>query len=131
MSLAKGLASERARQVLEDPESEYHLSKICDCNEAMAIDEPVQEATVDVDTTERKLDDETAEGFAALAQLAVNEAESDIDGVPIPDEDSERDEEEVITPLTESNCEEEHEQDINGHLKFVQDGLATMQCEIL
>lgn len=121
LSLAKGLASERARQVLEDPTSEYYLSKICDCNDEMAVDEPSPEVVVDA--TERKLDDETAEGFAALAKLAVTEVEGDIDGVPITDEEHE--EEEAI-PFPDAEKD-----DINGKLETLQDGLAVMQCEIV
>ncbi|GJE87973.1 hypothetical protein PsYK624_040560 [Phanerochaete sordida] len=73
ISLAKGLAAERARQVLEDPDSPYHLSKICDCKEE-------REALIAREAAEldeaKKLDDETVEGFAALARAALAEVEA-------------------------------------------------------
>ena len=74
ISLAKGLAAERARQVLEDPESPYHLSKICDCRERE------REASIAREIAEadeaKRLDDETEEGFAALARAALAEVEA-------------------------------------------------------
>ena len=108
ISLAKGLAAERARQVMEDPESPYYLPKICDCK---THEEECEHAVQDAEETEeaKRLDDETEAGFAAMARAAlaevqppgaeltngdsthnenVNEDDADIDGIPIADEDS-------------------------------------------
>ena len=89
MSLAKGLASERARQVLGDKDSPYHLSNICDC---AAVEEAVEEASPveALDGMEpKKLDDETEEGFAALAQIALTEVQGgrEADVVVEPEEE--------------------------------------------
>ncbi|CAL1703381.1 unnamed protein product [Somion occarium] len=119
LSLAKGLASERARQVLEDPDSQYLLSKICDCNEKMAVDETVPEIVVDV--IERKLDDETEEGFAALAKIAVSEVEGHTDGVEIPKEDEVEEEDDSPLPVgSPENAEE---------MPAVENGASDMQLE--
>ena len=69
MSFAKGLAAERARQILDDPTSEYYLPNICDCAQLMDIDgePPTFEMPKDM------LNDETEAGFAALARIAVVE----------------------------------------------------------
>jgi endoribonuclease Dicer len=75
ISLAKGLAAERARQVLEDPESPYFLSRICDCREHDAGgDVAMSDGVADVEPG-KKPDDETEEGFAALARAALAEVE--------------------------------------------------------
>lgn len=60
LSLAKGLASERARSILEDPKSPFYLKRICSCG-------TVDETTAQSHETEG-LDDETEEGFARLAR---------------------------------------------------------------
>ncbi|KAI0078149.1 P-loop containing nucleoside triphosphate hydrolase protein [Panus rudis PR-1116 ss-1] len=73
LSLAKGLAAERARQVLEDPDSPYLLSRICDCKESMGVERIVYGQQLPIDDLEKKLDDETEEGFATLAQLVMSE----------------------------------------------------------
>ncbi|KAI0792736.1 hypothetical protein C8Q75DRAFT_579347 [Abortiporus biennis] len=77
LTLAKGLASERAQQVLEDPESPYALSKICNCaEEALKLKNLAQQEETkakELEEDDGKLDDETQEGFAALAQRAVSE----------------------------------------------------------
>lgn len=108
ISLAKGLAAERARQVLEDPASPYLLSRICNCRQQQGGTEAQVENLGDAEEA-KKLDDETEEGFAALARAALAEIEvprvegegkavvqddveavvddSDIDGEAIPDED--------------------------------------------
>ncbi|KAJ3529454.1 hypothetical protein NM688_g7854 [Phlebia brevispora] len=83
MSFAKGLASERAKQVLADPESPYLLSRICDCGEGTKAGLP---AHVEVDEAElRALDDETEEGFAALALRALTEVRGKPDGDVYPE----------------------------------------------
>lgn len=76
ISLAKGLAAERARQVLEDPESPYLLSKICDCKKEQEEQTPsVHDDLGDIEETKR-LDDETEAGFAALARAALAEIQA-------------------------------------------------------
>lgn len=71
LSLAKGLAAERARTVLEDPKSEHSLARLCDCGKKMVIDlgPPIIEAEVE-DKPEVLITDETEEGFAKLADQA-------------------------------------------------------------
>lgn len=112
ISLAKGLAAELAQQIMQDPDSPYLLKRICDCTRvtdpaaaAVPVVESVEEALLDPDpaVAQKKLDDETEAGFAALARMALTEAEGrastaevdqsaevledeDMDGVPIPEE---------------------------------------------
>lgn len=71
MSLSKGLASERALLVLDDPISEYHLSRMCDCKKALAI-VPSPIADADVEEVADLVDDSTEEGFALLAQIKLD-----------------------------------------------------------
>lgn len=78
LSLAKGLAAEKARSVLGDPNSEYSLLKLCNCLRKMDMD-PVKPPDVEADVEklrpephekpESVLNDETEEGFAKLAEL--------------------------------------------------------------
>ena len=70
MSLAKGLASERAREVLGDPENPYSLTRICDCTHTEETEEVLLPTEVLDGVEPKKLDDETVEGFAALAHIA-------------------------------------------------------------
>jgi len=75
MSLSKGLASERAHEVLDDPTSEFHLPRLCECGKAIAED--VATAASDIggqDEDLHLLDDATEEGFAVLAQIHLDEA---------------------------------------------------------
>lgn len=84
MSKAKGLAAERARQVLADEESPHMLSRICDCHQVAAIqEEAVQPENGDVPVEGKRLDDETEAGFAALAQKVLTE----VHGVAHPEID--------------------------------------------
>jgi len=73
LSLAKGLAAERARTVLEDPNSEHCLSRLCDCGKKMDVDAIVAAGSdVDIDLqrkSEVALNDETEEGFAKIAEM--------------------------------------------------------------
>lgn len=74
-SLAKGLASERARMVLEDPKSDLSLAKLCDCAKRMLLEPTSMVTATDVDANiknkaEVLLTDETEEGFAKLAERA-------------------------------------------------------------
>ena len=73
LSLAKGLAAERARAILEDPNSEHCLSRLCNCGKKMNIDTN-KTAAVDVDVElqckpDITLSDETEEGFAKIAEM--------------------------------------------------------------
>lgn len=70
LSLAKGLAAERARQILDDPNGNYHLAKLCDCGEQMVVDN-VETPTFEMPP--EMLNDETEEGFAALARIVTEE----------------------------------------------------------
>ena len=75
LSLAKGLASERARAVLEDPKSDLSLKKLCDCAKNMEVDPSPAATMADIETEEKgkvesQLTDETEEGFAKLADQA-------------------------------------------------------------
>lgn len=76
LSLAKGLAAERARQVLEDPESPYFLSKICDCKKQQEEETPPDHEDLGDIEEHKKLDDETEAGFAALARAALAEIQA-------------------------------------------------------
>jgi len=73
LSLAKGLAAERARTVLEDPNSEHCLSRLCDCGKKMDVDATAAVGSdVDIDLqrkSEVALNDETEEGFAKIAEM--------------------------------------------------------------
>ncbi|KAI1783424.1 hypothetical protein LXA43DRAFT_1187033 [Ganoderma leucocontextum] len=85
LSMAKGLAAERARTVLSDPASPHFLSRMCTCTRKGPAAKPLPPALpLDVpDKTE--LNDETVEGFAMLAQILVDEIE---DQVPSSEEDA-------------------------------------------
>ncbi|KZT11110.1 uncharacterized protein LAESUDRAFT_642494 [Laetiporus sulphureus 93-53] len=82
LSLAKGLASERARVVLADPNSPYCLSKICDCGK----EDSTTQATDESDSSE--LDDETTQGFAMLAHIVKEELEGSSEYQQAIDEDT-------------------------------------------
>ncbi|KAF8432446.1 hypothetical protein L210DRAFT_960898 [Boletus edulis BED1] len=67
LSLSKGLAAERARAILGDPNHEMSLARLCDCRRAAeermdTCSEPPG------DQTSQKITDETEEGFASIAQ---------------------------------------------------------------
>lgn len=66
MSLTKGLAAERAHSILNSSTSPHRLSLICDCSNQRQNDVA---AEVELGEDMRTLDDETEEGFAALAQV--------------------------------------------------------------
>ncbi|KAI0324687.1 hypothetical protein GY45DRAFT_1364938 [Cubamyces sp. BRFM 1775] len=73
LSMAKGLAAEEARRVLDDPSSPHHLSRVCVCGmEQVKEDEPVE---LPPEVVKEELDDETHEGFAILAQILIEETE--------------------------------------------------------
>lgn len=126
ISLAKGLAAERARQVLGDLESPYHLSKICDCKA-----EREAAAAGELDEI-KKLDDETEEGFAALARAVLAEVEAPAgaldsaqdgadDGEVVDDDDNDEDNggEDVdgaAVPVDEDSMDVDSEPRHNGHV---------------
>lgn len=96
LSLAKGLAAERARQVLEDPNGPFLLANICDCTGDLAPDaiEP-EPSPVDIDvdgSEEHRLDDETVEGFATLAKRVIARLQGPSVALrgPVDDEDEGR-----------------------------------------
>ncbi|KAI0700535.1 hypothetical protein C8T65DRAFT_657631 [Cerioporus squamosus] len=97
LSLAKGLAAEKARAVLSDPDSPRHLSRVCECRKKGAPSpehpqsEPKEELPLDVPDKE-DLDDETDEGFAMLARILVEETQE-----PAVEEEEESDSEEEHT----------------------------------
>ena len=85
LSMAKGLAAERARTVLSDPASPHFLSRVCVCIRKGPAAKPLPPA-LPLDVPDKKeLNDETDEGFAILAQILVDEIE---DPVPYSEEDA-------------------------------------------
>lgn len=83
LSLAKGLAAERARALLSDDISEQCLARICTCagdarqvEGRQVIEEPVED--------QKELDDETEEGFAALARIMDDEFNGRLPVAPEP-----------------------------------------------
>jgi len=76
LSLAKGRASEEARAILQDPEHEHYLPKVCQCAQAIAVGSQ-EDAEQSVDEDLKALDDETEEGFALMARKKLIEMESD------------------------------------------------------
>lgn len=110
LSLAKGLAAERARFVLGDPDSEYSLSKLCDCGKKMAVD-PVKPPDVETDIEklgpepqekpDSSLNDETEEGFAKLAEMTRVKFEGhDTSSLDTVEDDTDSDEQAVEEMLT-------------------------------
>ena len=79
LPLAKGLASERARQVLEDPRSEFSLKRLCDCTKKLSTKKPPHVEEEEKlrreleDKPESLPNDETEEGFARIAELTRKE----------------------------------------------------------
>ncbi|KAL4065225.1 hypothetical protein V8B97DRAFT_1946194 [Scleroderma yunnanense] len=76
LSLSKGLAAERARNLLSDPNFEMNLARLCSCGRALAevplgSDDSI-ESIVDALAAPR-LSDETEEGFATLAKQKLEE----------------------------------------------------------
>ncbi|KAH9890583.1 hypothetical protein C8Q73DRAFT_652216 [Cubamyces lactineus] len=112
LSMAKGLAAEEARRVLDDPASPHHLSRICVCGmEVAKADEPVE---VPLEVAKEELDDETKEGFAILAQILLEETEdlgSNIakEGADADQEQTESEDDEVSIPLDTNDTVDELE----------------------
>lgn len=78
LPLAKGLASERARRVLEDPRSEFSLKRLCDCTKKATkkppqVDEEEKLRRELEEKSENPPNDETEEGFARIAELTRKE----------------------------------------------------------
>ncbi|KAH9857576.1 hypothetical protein C2E23DRAFT_720089 [Lenzites betulinus] len=97
ISMAKGLAAEEARRVLDDPESPYYLPRICVCGkekeekeEAMAVEEEEDAVEIELDMDKLDLNDETTEGFATLARITLDEVEQPV----LPAEDDDADDQE-------------------------------------
>ena len=100
LSMAKGLAAERARAVLSDPASPHFLSRMCVCTRKGPAAKPLPPA-LPLDVPDKKeLNDETNEGFAMLAQILVDEIE---DPLPASEEDTDSGEQ------TDEDCDEELE----------------------
>lgn len=111
MSLAKGLAAERARQVLADEESPHLLSRICDCGQVgVTLEASVQEEPGDLPSEAKRFDDETEAGFAALAQRVMTEVhgviEAEIDDNSTDDVVRDEEEEEVAKLLEKGETNE-------------------------
>lgn len=69
VSMAKGLASKKAKEVLSDETSELSLRRLCDCMVTDAVSDEE-----DLPPSPSELSDETEEGFAQAAQIVLNEA---------------------------------------------------------
>ncbi|KAI6138924.1 hypothetical protein BKA82DRAFT_3009633 [Pisolithus tinctorius] len=89
LSLSKGLAAERARNLLSDPNFEMNLARLCDCVKAIPerpsqAEDPMESA---VEETPPSLSDETEEGFATLAKRKLDEnyAPSESEDVDVED----------------------------------------------
>ncbi|EIW85519.1 P-loop containing nucleoside triphosphate hydrolase protein [Coniophora puteana RWD-64-598 SS2] len=96
-SLSKGLASERARAILDDPTHEFHIKKMCNCREKpkdtsedMDMD-GAQDGLGKITINENDITDETEEGFAVLARQKLDESRKEEAGST-----PEGDEEEVM-----------------------------------
>ncbi|THH08707.1 hypothetical protein EW145_g2529 [Phellinidium pouzarii] len=75
ISLAKGLASEKAKATLSDDMSEFALHRICDCLQA---DETISDSEPDLpirDIREKDLDYESENGFALAGRVRLEEVE--------------------------------------------------------
>ena len=106
LSLAKGLAAEKARSILGDSNSEHSLPRLCDCGKKMVVDSTVP---LDVDPDngnprpepERQskpdaaLNDETEEGFAKIAEMTRVKFEGDVSSLETAIDDSDSDEQAV------------------------------------
>jgi len=95
LSLSKGLAAERARNLLCDPNFGMNLTRLCNCGKTPIVVSPDSDDLIDsiVDALAApRLSDETEEGFATLAKQKLEEDyASNQDGV----EDVEQGEEEA------------------------------------
>ena len=112
LSLAKGLAAERARTVLEDPNSEHCLSRLCDCGKKMDIDvTAAARSDVDIDLqrkSEVALNDETEEGFAKIAEMTRVEFEDPLEDLST-----------TITLVDETAIDEQAVEEIGSNLNLV------------
>ncbi|KAI0933522.1 hypothetical protein AcV5_005646 [Taiwanofungus camphoratus] len=103
LSLAKGLAAERARNLLGDPQHPYCLSHVCNCGESVTVDNT---GTKTSETETRLLDDETEDGFAALATIIREEYDGACHGDQNVMEDKEAVEEDVTVLAEEQEVED-------------------------
>lgn len=68
--LARAMASLGAKALLEDPMSEFHFDKVCNCSRKEKAENAQRySAAADLVTDENDLDTETVEGFAITAQI--------------------------------------------------------------
>lgn len=67
ISMAKGLASKKAKSILSDESSELSIRRLCDCMVTDAV------SAEDLPPSPSELSDETEEGFAQAAQIVLNE----------------------------------------------------------
>jgi len=76
LSLSKGLAAERARNLLCDPNFEMNLARLCDCGKTLMVVPPDSDDSINsiVDALAApRLSDETKEGFVTLAKQKLEE----------------------------------------------------------
>ncbi|KDQ59634.1 hypothetical protein JAAARDRAFT_77685 [Jaapia argillacea MUCL 33604] len=105
LSLAKGRASEQAKVVLQDAQSDKYLGRICNCAEAMEVDgdqSATEDDIDDVDEPLKPLDDETEEGFAAIARFKLSEAAASQRKL----EEEEEDDEDFLDEMEQREVEE-------------------------
>ena len=93
ISLAKGIASERAKVVLSDETSEFAISRLCDC---MITDVPHDDDLPPDESELSELSDETEEGFTRTAQIKLNEASRESRAVDDTRGDAEQQEVEIM-----------------------------------
>ncbi|KIK15716.1 hypothetical protein PISMIDRAFT_292156 [Pisolithus microcarpus 441] len=106
LSLSKGLAAERARILLNDPNFEMNLTRLCDCGKAVPerpsqTDDSVESAAEETSD----LTDETEEGFATLAKQKLDEDYAPSENEDVDVEDME-DVEDVGTERNENAMED-------------------------
>ncbi|KAF9239687.1 hypothetical protein BU15DRAFT_46430 [Melanogaster broomeanus] len=86
LSLSKGLAAERARALLGDPDFEMNLARLCDCGKT--TEEPMDICPEPSgDEIASKTTDETEEGFATIAKQKLEEEYTPVTEAPEEPED--------------------------------------------
>ncbi|KAI6038418.1 hypothetical protein EDC04DRAFT_3113667 [Pisolithus marmoratus] len=106
LSLSKGLAAERARNLLSDPSFEMNLARLCNCGKAIP-DRPSQseDSMESADEETPNLTDETEEGFATLAKQKLDEDYTPAENEEVDADDTE-DVEEAGTEVNGDAMEE-------------------------
>jgi len=95
--LARASAAIQARQLLDDPHSEFAFDKLCTCTKKEKVENTKRyREAVDLVTDETDLDPETAEGFAIKAQSKLAKMEENIVDADIDESDVSDDGEEEI-----------------------------------